>query len=337
MISVVCIIPSTLNFSARRRIRLLCKRLQNSEFKQFKLYFEFVTSQAKNVQGFTQKVLHDAVSEGQYSVTVVSKSAGFSDSNNVIFEKYSNNLPDYFLLLNDDVWLKNNFFEAFVKLTNNEEVDVVAPLVVSIPDSIQKKKLVIDSFGVEYFRSGYAKNVISIKQKSELFSASCLFISGKSIEKIKEECGYIFNPLLFYYLEDVELAIRCRQIGLKIKKTEKLVAFHLGSSTSGKRSYFSMYQTYRNMIWLIFLLWPTSVILRNLPNILLVQAWVILYSIRSFGFLMYIKIILDTVKHMRLLLEYRKKHFKSQKKYKIESFFTNLSFRTYHGIKIKAV
>lgn len=338
MISVICVIPTSLSFAAQKRIQLIIQTIEKSIPKEINIVYEFVTTNVTHAQSF-QKQMTSLVQVNRVFTTVSSHDAGFSELNNLVIQKHLKTLPNYFLLMNDDVFLHSSFFKNFSSLLKNATNEIVVPLVVDFYESLKRQKLIIDSYGVEYFRSGYAKNANILSTETRLFSASCLFLSGASVKKVVDQYGYLFNPILYYYLEDVELAMRTQIINLKIKKSTDLIAFHLGSTTSGKKGYFSMFQTYRNILWILILLWPVKLVVRNLPNILLVQFWTIYYASRNFGLGMYAKIIGQTLINLPRLLKYRKRYFKNQRhnSKQFSKILSKVAFRTYHGITIKAV
>ncbi len=232
------------------------------------------------------------------------------------------------LLINDDASVANNFF-AILSKHNLDEKLFLAPHVSDLSGSI------IDSFGVQYFSSGYAKNSTNTTDNTTLASASCLVITINSLKTIIQAYGYIFNPLYDYYLEDVELCIRSLMIGIVIKKDMTLKACHSGSATSGKKSYFSMFNTYKNVLWTVLLTWPMRAIIKNLGKIILVQLWIIFFSLISYGPKLYLSVIFLTVKNIKQILKYRKNNLKSYKSTLcFEDLFNRHAFRTYHGLYI---
>lgn len=338
MISIVCIIPTCLRKKSLTTLRLLIKSLRNSSEGILKVKLEFVTTNSLKIDGFRSFLYDIGIKSDEFAINQCKKTAGFSEMNNLVFTKYVGSSPDYFLLVNDDVWVNQDFFKNFLKMIKKKSVDIVAPLLIDANILYTQKQVVIDSYGVEYFKSGYAKNSTGLDNKTQLATAACLFLSGRAVESMRESYGFVFNDFLYFYLEDVEFSIRARMLNFAISKVDTMIAYHFGSTTSGKKSYFTMYQTYRNILWLIILTWPTKFIIRNSINIFIVQVWVILYSIKSFGIRMYLKIILDTLINFKQLKVLRNKTIKNYKRdTEFGLLFSDLLFRTYHGIKIKAI
>jgi hypothetical protein len=261
----------------------------------------------------------------------VDESFGFAKMNNEAIDRSLElNKSDYHLLINDDAWVEKDFFKVFVETVKKSRPDLLISLIYT-PD-----KKVIDSYGVEYFKSGYAKNNISFDVQTTLAPAACLLIKSSFLKQIKKSYGYYFNPLLHSYLEDVELSIRAKAIGASLLKNKKLIAYHLGSATYGKKGRFTMFQTYRNILWLIILTWPAKIILKHLPSILLVQGWMIFCSLYSFGPLLYLQVLADTLRNLKQLLRARKMTIaKYHKSFNFNKLFSKYAFRTYHGVTIR--
>ncbi len=255
-----------------------------------------------------------------------------------------NYTSDYLLLINDDAWVVPNFFTELIKMKKKADknrlgsktlmgqLDLIAPKIIS------GNGPVLDSFGVEYFKSGYAKNNISSQTPTQLASAACLLIHVNLLKKLKRKFGFYFNEILEWYIEDVELSIRARSIGATIAKNKNMMAHHIGNFTSGKKSFFCIFQTYRNLIWVIWMTWPTKVILRNLPNILLFQVLAIVYSLIHYGPQLYLKIVYQTVLHFLELLRQRQKIISAYpKSFDFSTLLSPVAFRAYHGKVIKGV
>jgi GT2 family glycosyltransferase len=69
-----------------------------------------------------------------------------------------------------------------------------------------------------------------------------------------------FDDEYFSYFEDVDLGFRLRLAGKKCLYVPEAVVYHVGSASTGKRSNFSVYHGYRNMIWTFFKDMPAPLI-----------------------------------------------------------------------------
>jgi GT2 family glycosyltransferase len=262
-------------------------------------------------------------------------SMGFGEMNNLAFEQVLKMNVEWIMLLNDDAFLDQNFFK---RLSQNHgtrtQADFIVPLVFSA-----RRPTEIDNFGVEYFRSGYAKNNRDLDIETHLASAGCVVIRKDFLKKMKGVYGFLFNPLYYYYLEDVDFSLRAAMLDGKIVKDKQLIAYHYGSSSSGgTKNTFSLYHTYRNVLWVIVCCWPLQVIIRNCLNILIVQLWMVLYGTWTNGLLTYPRIFWQTCMALPRLLEYRKKTISNYSpSIKLRDVFSPHSFRTYHNKIVPAV
>ncbi len=238
---------------------------------------------------------------------------------------------EYLILINDDAWVEKDFFSQFV-LNFNHQSDIV------IPKILRGSGPTLDSFGVEYFRSGYSKNNVFESLTTQLASASCVMIRASFLRKIKKIFGFYFNDILGWYIEDVELFIRAKNTGGHFSKQPLMVAHHLGTTTWGRNSYFPVYQNTRNILWVIIMTWPTQFLRKNLINIMLVQLWVFLYTLIKFGPRLYFTALHETFTAWRELQVRRKKILSSYRlPDEFEKTFSSVSFRTKYGQVLPAV
>ena len=87
------------------------------------------------------------------------------------------------------------------------------------------------------------------KDIEEVFSA-CPAAALYSREEFLQAGG--FDEDYFSYFEDVDMGFRLRINGSKCLYVPDAVVHHVGSASTGKRSDFSVYYGYRNMIWTFF-------------------------------------------------------------------------------------
>jgi GT2 family glycosyltransferase len=245
---------------------------------------------------------------------------GFSGMNNFALhrtiKKYKS---DYYLFINDDAWVEKDFFSVLEKILRKSSVDIIIPMIK------ESKSQNVNTFGIEYLRSGLAKNAFKKDVQTQLASAACLLIKTDLLHRIHREYHFYFNPLLRYYYEDVDLSIRALRLGAKIEKHVSLQARHKGSQTSKETSKFLRQQTFRNLLWVIFLDWPVSMMIKNSLSILVVQMWVVFTQ----GFSFYVQIIRETVQNWQKLLYYRKLSLQNNGVLKATpNFFSKYTFRT---------
>jgi GT2 family glycosyltransferase len=255
----------------------------------------------------------------------------FAKMNNIAIDKALVKFdPNWILLMNDDAYVKDTFFKYFLQAVSNKKTDFVVPLVYNHEGSV------IDSFGVEYFCSGHPKNSTNIKIKTQLAAAACLLINTNLLKEMKSKFGFYFNNFLISYLEDVEFSIRAMAIGAKTLKVKDMITYHEVSYTNGKKSNYVMYQSFRNLIWIIIMTWPFKIIIKNIFNIIMVQGLMFVLSVRMLNPWLYIKIWPITIKKLPNLLKLRKKIISAYPKdFKFEKILSPYAFRTNHNVKIK--
>ena len=292
MVKVVCIIPSALSTESMKSLMDCVQSLRVAQ-KSVHLTIHIVTTN-QNIKPHTPDL-------GKIRIYHAKPKSGFGQMNNLVIDKTITQIAsDYYLFINDDAYVSPSFFKEFSLLLMKDKPDLLNPIIYT-PSSDT-----IDSFGVEYFRSGYAKNAGEKNIQTTLATASCLLVKTSFLKKMKKSYGCYFNPILHYYLEDVEFSIRALALKGRITKSDRLKAYHIGSHTSQKKSYFTIYHTYRNILWVILMTWDTTTVQRNILSIMTVQCWLLFYGTKLFGLGLYPKIYIDTLKHFKTIMAFRK-------------------------------
>lgn len=262
-------------------------------------------------------------------IILVPEGTGFGEMNNKVLKQILGRVQEgWVMLINDDAWVKADWFVKFLVLQKNSPADIYVPII------YEADKKSIDAYGVEYFRSGYAKNNTNLSRPTALFSAACTLIKKQLLVSTTQKYGFVFNEILHFYLEDVELGLRMALSGAVVHKSQDLTAYHQVSATSGRRSRFSMYHVYRNVLWLIIMDWPANVIVKNLGRIGVVQMWVAVFSLIKHGPGLYLGLLWDTLRHWPQLMELRKAIVDDSKSESFEALLTNQTFRTRFGLVI---
>lgn len=317
MFKVFCIITTKLDKKSRPYLMKCIESLKNQDSSKVNFEVVIVTNSLAKNHKFENII---SVYEG-----------GFSEMQNAAIKfifnnKTYNSHTDYILFLNDDVKLETNFFQQLS--LSYQDADVIIPLILSYDGTF------IDSFGIEYFLSGYAKNNSNIAQRSSLGTGACLLVKIKALNELFNNYGFYFNQIYYFYIEDVDFSIRLSHLDLHILQNKKLIAYHYGSLSTGKRSRFSMYHTYRNILWLMLITWSKKLFFRNAKHIVAVQTWTFFYTLISGNPLMYLKIMYDSLIHARLIFNYRKIYRKNMPNM-TDEVFSNKTFRLKNGYDIK--
>lgn len=147
-------------------------------------------------------------------------------------------------------------------------------------------------------------------QTEEIFSA-CGAAALYRREDFLQAGG--FDEDYFSYFEDVDLGFRLRLAGKKCLYVPEAVVHHVGSASTGKRSDFSVYYGYRNMIWTFFKNMPSPLIWFFLPiHVVTLMFFVVYLSFRGQGKVI-LRAIRDAVRGLPGVLEKRKVIQKNKK------------------------
>jgi GT2 family glycosyltransferase len=313
MIKIVCIIPSACTNKTLPYIKTCIRSLRTAEKGNVQLTILVVSANPQ-----ARALL---VNEDIDNFYLVDPSLGFAQMNNIaIEESLALYTSDYYLLVNDDAYVQKNFFAVLTHIVSDAAPDIICPLVYK-PDGS------IDSFGIEYFTSGFAQNSQSVTTNTTLAPASCVLIQTRFLQKMHRSYGYFLNPLLHSYYEDTEFSLRTLAIGGRIRKEKTLIAHHIGSASYGKNSLPVMFYTFRNLLWVIGLTWPKRYVLKYLPVIILTQGWFIFCSIRDGGWWIYPKIMFETVKNISRLRQQRVSNLRAYT-HSFSAVFSPFWFRT---------
>lgn len=256
----------------------------------------------------TNNIHHEITKNIPVDMLIVSpKNAGFVDINNKAVQKTIKRKSDFYLIINDDAWVKSDFFRNLKKQEDSMQKngDIIIPYI------YESDKKHLDSFGVEYFRTGYSKNAFASDIHTSLASMSCLLIRTGFLRKMIAAYGYFLNPLLKWYLDDVEFSIRALAFGAVFIKCRDLVAYHQRTFTWGRKSYFVMYQSFRNLLWVIILTWPAQIIIKQSIRLICWQLVTAVYCLIKYSPFMYPAIIVDTLRHRSALIQ-KRRHILSQ-------------------------
>ncbi len=161
------------------------------------------------------------------------------------------------------------------------------------------------------WRNGYKlpSKIYGLEQK-ESFSA-CAAAALYSREEFLKVGG--FDEDYFSYFEDVDLGFRLRLSGAKCLYVPEAVVHHVGSASTGKRSDFSVYHGYRNLIWTFVKDMPSPLIWIFLPlHIAAILFFAFYLTLRGQGKAIW-KAIFDAIRGLPKMIEKRKTIQKNKK------------------------
>ena len=184
------------------------------------------------------------------SVIQLTQNHGFAKGYNLALAGLEH---DYFVLLNSDVEVPENWLGPLVKLMEKDHsVAAVQPKVLSLthPDHFEYAGAAggwIDFLGYPFCRGRIFDTVEKDRgqydQASEIFWASgcCMMVRGPLFKGFGG-----FDDDFFAHLEEIDLCWRFKRAGYKIMYTPKSVVYHLGGGTLGYHSPYKTYLNFRN-------------------------------------------------------------------------------------------
>ena len=182
----------------------------------------------------------------QLIVEYLNKNLGFAAANNIGARLARGK---WLVLLNADAFPEPDWLEKLLRAAEqNPQYSMFSSRQIQY-NSPER----LDGSGDAYHISGlawrnfynYPSNGYGMQQR-EVFSP-CAAAALYSREEFLRVGG--FDEDYFSYFEDVDLGFRLRLGGAKCLYVPEAVVHHVGSASTGKRSDFSVYYGYRNMIW----------------------------------------------------------------------------------------
>jgi GT2 family glycosyltransferase len=155
------------------------------------------------------------------------------------------------------------------------------------------------------WRHGYNRPSVEFgHEPKEVFSA-CAAAALIRREEFLQMGG--FDEDYFSYFEDVDLGFRLRLQGGKCLYVPAAIVHHVGSASTGKRSDFSVYYGYRNMIWTFIKNMPSPLFWILLPlHIVTVLFFIVYLTLRGQGKTIG-RAVFDAIRGLPAVLEKRKK------------------------------
>jgi GT2 family glycosyltransferase len=158
-------------------------------------------------------------------------------------EKYN---PDYFLLLNNDTVVKDNFLsELYNTAKTDSKIGIVSPIIYDIHN---KNKILYSGGRINWLLARPIHETSNITEKREAsFVTGCCFLINKDLFK---KNGYLDNRF-FAYFEDTAYCLLAIKNGFKCVVEPRAIIYHNESSSLGKKSSTFTYLFSRNRILFI--------------------------------------------------------------------------------------
>ena len=213
---------------------------------------------------------------------------------------------DYVMLLNNDMTLEPECIERMMAGLHEQDVDMVAPLVVwkDDPETIYSAgDRVLKNGRPESY--GFRKPRKDFKFPKQIFGVS----AGAAIYKkgVFDKIG-LFDEKFIAYFEDADWCFRARLAGFTAGLVPEAVARHVGSASQFGATWWRSRQCYRNYMFILMKDFPFLLILKNIIWIKMEQwhqASMVVSSARTeFGLFTAILILLKAFGGVLLMLPY---------------------------------
>ena len=217
---------------------------------------------------------------------------GYCEGNNVGIR---NAKGEFIVILNPDTKVEPNWLIELMKEYQVHGKGLYQPKILAFENNL------IESGGnmLQVFGFGYpkGKGVLDIGQydkPSEIGYASgaCLFTKTKIIKEIG-----LFDPFIFLYHDDLDLAWRAAHLGIKSFYVPKSIVYHAGSYNF-KWNAKKFFWLERNRHYCLLTHYSRKTLYKILPSIILIEIMMLMFYI-SKGFLkMKLKAYADIIKNL---------------------------------------
>ena len=225
------------------------------------------------------------------NVIEITNNYGYAKGYNIALKQIQ---ADYFVLLNSDVEVTENWTQPIIDLMeNNKKIAACQPKLIDF----KNKKLFeyagasggfIDNYGYPFCRGRIFNNIESdngqYNNATEVFWATgaCLFVNAMAFWEV----GGLDDDY-FAHMEEIDLCWRLKNIGYSIYVEPKSLVYHVGGGTLNKLSSRKTFLNFRNNL---------ITLTKNHPDNFLF-------------FKLVFRLILDGIAGIKFLLEGQPKHF----------------------------
>ncbi|MCI5165358.1 MAG: glycosyltransferase family 2 protein [Candidatus Electrothrix sp. GM3_4] len=241
----------------------------------------------------------------QVRVIALPENRGFSAAVNQGI--LSSTAPFVFLLNNDTELDSACLFHLVQASEEQKEFDFFSPKMLSFHD-----RTVLDGAGDGYLRGGAGYRLGTMEQENPVYNQpGSIFgaCAGAALYRrsLFDQIG-LFDEDFFAYLEDVDLNMRINHSGRRGYYVPTATVYHIGSASSGSKiNPFTVRLSTRNSFYVLLKNYPTLLVLRLLPVILIYQFFWLLFVIKKGQFPAYLHGVGQAVISSRGMRKKRKK------------------------------
>lgn len=223
--------------------------------------------------------------------------SGFSCAVNIGIK---NNTSPYILLLNNDIELAPDCLQQLtINVQKRQAFDFFSPKMINY-----HSRDLIDGAGDGVLRGGVGYRYGTMEkdggiydQDGEVFGAC----GGAALYKKSffETVG-LFDEDFFAYLEDVDINLRARRLGLRCYYIPSAIVYHIGSATTGSKiNEMTVKLSTKNNINIIVKNYPAALFFKFLPVIIIYQFFWLLFILKKRKFLAYIKGLINGIAQIK--------------------------------------
>lgn len=183
----------------------------------------------------------------EFSIVNLTENLGFAAANNYAVKMAGD--CEWLALLNPDAYATQNWLEKLLDaaLRNSEFSTFGSRMLIDNDPSL------LDGIGDVYHISGLAWRKGHSTSASGRFEQPMEIISPCAAAVLYRRHDFLvvggFDEDYFCYMEDVDMGLRFRLMGLRCLYVPDAVVRHTGSALTGKHSDFSIYHGHRNLVW----------------------------------------------------------------------------------------
>ena len=192
----------------------------------------------------------------EVELVLLEKNYGFAGGYNRALEKIN---AEYFVLLNTDVEVTDNWLDPLIKLLDNNKNTVACMPKIRAYHAKQKFEYAgacggfIDKWGYPFCRGRILDDVETDEgQYNDPISVfwatgACLAIRADVFKKVDG-----FDEDFFAHMEEIDLCWRLKNLGYQIAVEPKSLVYHVGGGTLPKTSPRKLYLNYRNNLLMMY-------------------------------------------------------------------------------------
>lgn len=179
---------------------------------------------------------------------------GYAGGINVILGKILKKY-EYFLVLNPDITIKNDFLTPLANTLEKNEIDIVGPIIYTDNGKIWGSEGIIDK---KRYSASMSTKVLK-KTTFVDFVPGTAFLTKK---EVFQKIGF-FEEKYFLYYDEVDFCVRARRAGFRLAVNPNSTIVHFGSYTVGKNSNSMIYYMARSHMYFLEKFAPNDIKIRE--------------------------------------------------------------------------